>query len=102
MKVNIYIGFWPLKVKHTQFEICGEVVFKNARAMVFLKSDRAGRSFRLGPENHDFFVRQLPMPVSTSPKRLDILALEIKLPLFSHLIVMLVSPCRHPFRVQDA
>ena len=32
MEVNIYIGFWTLKVKCTQHGICGEVAFKNARA----------------------------------------------------------------------
>ena len=67
MEVNIYIGFWTLKMKCTQYAICGEVAFKNVRAMIFWKSDGAGRSFRTGPENPDFFVGQLPLPESTSP-----------------------------------
>jgi hypothetical protein len=39
MKVNIYIYiiFWTLKVKCTQYKICGQMTSKNARAMVFSK-----------------------------------------------------------------
>jgi hypothetical protein len=48
MKVIIYIGLWTLEVKCTQYEICGEVAFKNARAMIFLKSSRAGNNFWSG------------------------------------------------------
>ena len=66
MEVNIYIGFWIMEVKCTEYEVCEEVAFKNARAIVFSKSGRAGRSFRSGPDNLDFFVGQLPLPVSTS------------------------------------
>jgi hypothetical protein len=69
MKVNIYIGFWTLEMKCTQYGICGEVAFKNARAKVFLEIGR-GKSFRASLENHGFFVRQLPMPISTSLERL--------------------------------
>ena len=71
IKVNTYIAFWTLKVKCTQYGMCGEVAFKIARAMVFSKSDGAGKSFRLGQEDPDFLVGQLPLPVSTSPERLD-------------------------------
>ena len=39
MEVYIYIGIWTLKVKCTQYGICGKVAFKNARAMVFSKSN---------------------------------------------------------------
>ena len=39
MEVSIYIGFWTLEMKGTQYGIHEEVAFKNARAMVFfLKS----------------------------------------------------------------
>ena len=31
MKVNIYIGFWTLKMKCTQYGLYGQVAFKNAR-----------------------------------------------------------------------
>jgi hypothetical protein len=70
MQVNIYIGFWTLKVKCIQYGICEEVVIKNARAMVFSKSSGAGGNFQSGPENLDFFVGQLPLAASTSPERL--------------------------------
>ena len=65
-----YVLFWILKVKCTQYGICGEVAFKNARAMIFSKSGEAGKVFRSGPKNLNFFVGQLPLPVSTSPKKL--------------------------------
>ena len=45
------------------------MALKNGRAMVFLKSGRANRSFRLGPQNLDFFL-ELPLPISTSPEML--------------------------------
>ena len=38
MEVKIHIGFGTLKMKCTQYGICGQVAFKNARAMVFSKS----------------------------------------------------------------
>ena len=44
---------WTLKVKCTQHEICGEVAFKNTRAMVFSKSEGAGKIFWSGPQNFD-------------------------------------------------
>jgi hypothetical protein len=46
--VYIYIGFETLKVKCTQYGICSQAAFKNARAMFFLKLGRAGSSFRSG------------------------------------------------------
>ena len=48
MKVNMYIGFWALKVKYTQYGICNQAAFKNARAMFFLKLGWAGNNFRSG------------------------------------------------------
>jgi hypothetical protein len=45
MKVNIYIRFWTLEMRCTQYAICGEVAFKNARAMIFLKVRRGGQRF---------------------------------------------------------
>ena len=36
--VNIYIRFGNLKMKCTEYEICGQMAFKNARTMVFSKS----------------------------------------------------------------
>ena len=55
MKVNIDIGFWTLKVKCTEYEICGYTTFKNARAMVFSKSDGTGTTFQAGPKKSSFF-----------------------------------------------
>ena len=45
MKVNIYMGFWTLEMKCTQYGVCGEVAFKNARAMVFWEVGRGGQWF---------------------------------------------------------
>ena len=36
MEVNMYIGFWTLEMKCTQYGDFEEVAFKNARAMIFL------------------------------------------------------------------
>ena len=71
MEVNIYIRLWTLKMKCTRYGSCEEVALKNARAMGFFwKSSGTGKSFRAGLKNPGFFVRQLPLPESTSPKRL--------------------------------
>src|ERR1700737_2020045 len=45
MKVNIYIGFETLKMKCTQYGICGQVAFKNATTIVFSKSGRRAAVF---------------------------------------------------------
>jgi hypothetical protein len=42
MEVNIYIGFGTLKVKCTQYGICVQVAFKNARGRIF--SEPGGRA----------------------------------------------------------
>ena len=69
MKVNIYIGFCILKMECTQYGICGEVAFKNARIQrFFLKNEQDGQKFRADPKNLGFFVGQLTLPASTSPK----------------------------------
>ena len=36
MEVNIYIGFWTLKMKCTQYGLYGQAAFKNARVMPWL------------------------------------------------------------------
>jgi hypothetical protein len=46
--VHIYIGFETLKVKCTQYGICSQLAFKNARAMFFSKLGGAGSNFRSG------------------------------------------------------
>jgi hypothetical protein len=43
--IYIYIGFETLKVKCTQYGICSQAAFKNARAMFFSKLGRAGNNF---------------------------------------------------------
>ena len=48
MEVNIYIGFWTLKVKCTEYGICNQAALKNARAKFFLKLGGASSSFRSG------------------------------------------------------
>jgi hypothetical protein len=42
------IGFETLKVKCTQYRICSQAAFKNARAMIFSKLGRTGSNFRAG------------------------------------------------------
>jgi hypothetical protein len=68
IEVNTCIGFWILKTECTQYEICGEVAFKNARTMVFWEVGRGMHNFSGGSRKPGFFVGQLPLPISTSPK----------------------------------
>jgi hypothetical protein len=46
--VHVYIRFETLKVKCTQYGICSQAAFKNARAKFFLKLGEAGSNFRSG------------------------------------------------------
>src|SRR5450631_3000617 len=46
MEVNIYIGFETLRMKCTQYGICGQVAFNNASTIVFSKS--GGRAIVFG------------------------------------------------------
>jgi len=62
MKVNIYIGFWTLKMKCAQYGICEKVTVKNGRAMVFSEVGRV--------EKIPVSLRVAALPVSTSPERL--------------------------------
>ena len=41
-EVHVYIEFETLKVKCTQYGICSQAAFKNARAMFFLKLGGTG------------------------------------------------------------
>jgi hypothetical protein len=45
MKVNIYIGFWTLKPKCTQYELCGRVTFKNAKVRPGSRNQLEGSGF---------------------------------------------------------
>ena len=45
---HIYIGFWALRVKCTQYGICSQAASKDARAMFFSKLGGASSSFRSG------------------------------------------------------
>ena len=60
MEVNIYIGFWTLKPKCTQYGLCGRAIFKNSRV-------RAGQS--RGTEALAFSV--LPLPIALTRATLD-------------------------------
>ena len=42
MEVNIYIGFWTLKMKCTQYELYEQTCFKNARAILLFEVTRSG------------------------------------------------------------
>ena len=63
MEVSIYIGFWTLKVKCTQYgnKFVDKLALKNAKAMTFSKSGGADTSSWLGPKNVDFFLGGLPI-----------------------------------------
>ena len=43
MDVNLYIGFWTLKMKCTQDGLYGQVAFKNARAILFFEVGQSGQ-----------------------------------------------------------
>ena len=40
MEMNIYIGFWTLKMKCTQYGLYGQAAFKNLHAIFILKVER--------------------------------------------------------------
>ena len=42
MEVDIFIGFWTLKMKYIQYVLNGQAAFKNARAILFLEVRRNG------------------------------------------------------------
>ena len=74
IEVNMYIGFWTLKMKCTQYGFHEESTFKNAKAVLFLKLGGAGGSFRLEfIYIYNFLGGSLkvsdcePRPLSTSP-----------------------------------
>ena len=69
MKRNIYIGFWTLKVKCTYYEMCGEMTFKNARAMDFFF--KVEQEFWWGPQNLDLFVGVAPACIYLPRKARD-------------------------------
>ena len=45
MEVNIYIGFWALKMKYTQYGLYEQTTFKNAMAILFFEIGRSGQQF---------------------------------------------------------
>ena len=47
MEMNIYIGFWTLKMKCTQHGLYGQAAFKTARTIYFLKLDEASKEHGL-------------------------------------------------------
>jgi hypothetical protein len=54
MEVNIYIEFWTLEMKCTQYGICGEVAFKNVRTMIFLEDGWGVQKFSGGSKKSWF------------------------------------------------
>ena len=67
MEVNIYIGFWTLKLKCTQYGICGQNAKRKGNG--FFEIGRANNNFWFGPKNIDFLDKLLPLPESTPPKK---------------------------------
>ena len=75
MEVNIYIGFETLKMKCTQYGICGQVAFKNASTIVFSKSGgratifgRVQKNERAAAPDRIFPSRKVRGGYLTSPK----------------------------------
>ena len=68
MEVKIYIGFWTLKVKWTQYVICDKTPSR-MQGQWFFKVGRACNNFRLDLENMSFLDGWLPLPESTSPAK---------------------------------
>ena len=62
-EVYIYIGFWTLKVKCTQYGIFGQTALKTAKGNVFFEVEWDMPQFSVGFEN----LKGLPQPLSTSP-----------------------------------
>jgi hypothetical protein len=56
-------------VKCTQYGICGEVAFKNARAMVFSKLGGRAAIFGRIQKNLGFLARRLPLPEYSFPEK---------------------------------
>ena len=46
-EVNMHIKFWAFKVKCTQYGICGQTTFKNARANILLELGKACNNYML-------------------------------------------------------
>jgi hypothetical protein len=70
MEVHIHIRFETLKMKYTQYGICSQAAFKNARAMFFPFPGGAGSCFRAGLKNSragQNFTGGLPLPGSDIP-----------------------------------
>jgi hypothetical protein len=69
MKVNTYIGFGTLMMMCTQYGICGQVTFKNARVMVFLNLSGHAIIFSWVHKNLDFLDERLPLPEYPPPPK---------------------------------
>jgi hypothetical protein len=73
VEVHIYIGFETLKVKCTQYGICSQTTFKNAR-VIFFVFGRGGQLFSGGfekiPGGGKNFTEGLPPHGSDIPKSL--------------------------------
>ena len=69
---HIYVGLWTLKVKCTQYGICGYTTFKNARAMVSFEVGGVGtgQKFSIGSKKISIYFWGLPLLVCTSPEKL--------------------------------
>ena len=72
--MHIYIGFETLKVRCTQYGICSQAAFKNARAMCFSKLGGVDSKFRTDSKKFSggrkMFAGGLPPPGSDTPKSL--------------------------------
>ena len=71
MEVNIYIGFWTLKVKCTQYEICGYIKWPSRmQGQWFFQSQAGGQNFSVGSRKSGFLSGGPPLPKSTLPEKL--------------------------------
>ena len=70
MEVNIYIGFWNLKMKCNQYGVCGHAAFKNAKVNVFFEVRQGWQYFPSGTNKFKCYSAILWAPTLTPPPSL--------------------------------
>ena len=72
MKVNIYIGFWTLKIKCTQYGFYGQAALKNAKEILFFQSwIEWATIFRRNKKKLIFVLRACPEAPDRGPQPLQ-------------------------------
>ena len=65
--MHIYIGIQTLKVKCTQYGICGQNDIQECKGTVFFKVGQGGQQFLVMFRKSQKKIEGLPKPVSDSP-----------------------------------